>query len=770
MKRAFIVIIWLISFSACAQTPVAHYVKNGGNDALDGLTPATAWATITKVNGHSLIPGDSVLFNRGDKWVITQSNGSDALNITNYAGVAGNQITYGAFGDPLKAKPIITGRQPVGGWNVAGNWTNTSGNIWSISTNLISNVFSASNRGRLWLSGVEVQKAQSTTVPTASLPWTHNGQVVYVYAPSNPATYFTNVESVGVTNYALICYKSFITIQNIDFRGTGNVIQLSAANNCIVENCNIGWDCGTSGLHANLSNNVIIRNNIFDTNDNFIDGYSINNTEEGLYVSNGCNNWDIYGNSLKNWSHTNFNIQLDNPATPITNIKFHNNFSTCPDIDYGRGFTYNIVASGVGKCTGNEMYNNYFYNHPIQSQISGDGLKFYNNIIDITRGCSYRLDYASNGLNFSGYYGVAKNNQVYNNVIMNSRDHGIYIQYSASNLNQDNLIRNNIIINNLLYQIRYEFSPGFIKSNTIQNNLLFKSGVSDLVFYEKVLNSANRPMTVDEFNAMNGSTSLLTPGEVADVITGNITGDPLFVDAVNGVYRLKTGSPAIGTGYAVGLATDYEGSAWGTPMNIGAFSTGSTIPNPVYLSSVIQNSTPSVLEITFDLPLDNIVSSPSAFNVLVNSVNTTVTGVTVFGNTVKLDLGSPVTQVDLITISYIKPATNPLQTTAGGKVASFNFKNVTNLVGGDEVTPPGLVINLYPNPASEFVHISMPEASLVDYMVRIVASSGKVLYQDMLNIGSIDLKIPLKLNTGFYIVQVLSGNLILNAQTLIVAK
>jgi len=28
------------------------------------------------------------------------------------------------------------------------------------------------------------------------------------------------------------------------------------------------------------------------------------------------------------------------------------------------------------------MYNNYFYDNPTKSQISGDGLKFYNNILD----------------------------------------------------------------------------------------------------------------------------------------------------------------------------------------------------------------------------------------------------------------------------------------------------------------------------------------------------------------------------------------------------
>jgi hypothetical protein len=30
-----------------------YYVKNGGNDGLDGLSDGNAWATISKVNGAS---------------------------------------------------------------------------------------------------------------------------------------------------------------------------------------------------------------------------------------------------------------------------------------------------------------------------------------------------------------------------------------------------------------------------------------------------------------------------------------------------------------------------------------------------------------------------------------------------------------------------------------------------------------------------------------------------------------------------------------------
>lgn len=50
----------------CEKT--AYYVSNDGDDANDGLTPQTAWATLSKVNGASLQRGDGVYFERGGLW------------------------------------------------------------------------------------------------------------------------------------------------------------------------------------------------------------------------------------------------------------------------------------------------------------------------------------------------------------------------------------------------------------------------------------------------------------------------------------------------------------------------------------------------------------------------------------------------------------------------------------------------------------------------------------------------------------------------------
>ncbi len=102
--------------------------------------------------------------------------------------------------------------------------------------------------------------------------------------------------------------------------------------------------------------------------------------------------------------------------------------------------------------------------------------------------------------------------------------------------------------------------------------------------------------------------------------------------------------------------------------------------NPVYISSVIENTTPSVLQMTYDLTLVNIAPSATAFTVIVNSAARVVSSVAISGTKVLLTLASPVVNGDVVTVAYTKPATNPLQTSSGGQAATMTAQNVTNNV------------------------------------------------------------------------------------------
>lgn len=99
---------------------------------------------------------------------------------------------------------------------------------------------------------------------------------------------------------------------------------------------------------------------------------------------------------------------------------------------------------------------------------------------------------------------------------------------------------------------------------------------------------------------------------------------------------------------------------------------------PVLVSSVIENATPAIIDMTYSLALANIVPDISAFAVTVATVTRTVSSVAVSDKIVRLTLSSPVAKGEAVTVAYTKPATNPLQTPDGLQAPSFAAKNVIN--------------------------------------------------------------------------------------------
>jgi parallel beta-helix repeat protein len=98
--------VFLVARGAAATT---YYVSSAsGSDANDGLSEASPWQTLTKVNASSstLVPGDQVLFKRGEIFRGSMSPSK--------SGAAGKPITYGGYG--VGARPVLSGFTDVGAW------------------------------------------------------------------------------------------------------------------------------------------------------------------------------------------------------------------------------------------------------------------------------------------------------------------------------------------------------------------------------------------------------------------------------------------------------------------------------------------------------------------------------------------------------------------------------------------------------------------------------------------------------------------------------
>jgi hypothetical protein len=522
-----------------------HYVATDGSGD---------FTTIAQVNAHTFVAGDQVLFRKGDTWT-----GTTALNI-NHSGALGNPIIYSSYGSGDLPKFNFLASVP--GWSTAGNWTQ-NGNIWRITVSL------GSGDKRLWLSGVEAQKCSTATV-TASLKWYYSGTILYVYSATNPASAFSNIQFIDAQSciQAASTNADYITISNLDLQGAYYIIDCSGTKGWTIENCNIGWN-GNVAIHSwangttrGSTDDLIIRNNTIDSGDRFVDAYMLNNTFEAIEQRDGANNWDIYGNTISNWTHGALGLYEYTAGYVHINVKYHDNIITAKDIDYGYALVYNSKPN-LGTCTGNEMYNNYIYSMATDAiQINGDGLKIYNNIVDTVRWSSYESAANPCGLFMQSYSGLCCDNLIYNNVFMNCYAYGIRIDYYNADTKR-NVIANNIFLNNGTYDLYVDDGGTRITTNTYKNNIFYKSASTNRIYYY----FGGGAMSVSTFNTKNGGNS--------DTITNNLQSDPTLVDPTNATitlrnYNLLSGSPAIATATTTLTPYDKNGNSWKSPSSIGA--------------------------------------------------------------------------------------------------------------------------------------------------------------------------------------------------------
>ncbi len=208
------------------------------------------------------------------------------------------------------------------------------------------------------------------------------------------------------------------------------------------------------------------------------------------------------------------------------------------------------------------------------------------------------------------------------------------------------------IYNCVCYKNEYGFanyvtSSPVLQQATYRNNIAYGNITSNTLWNDE-------SKLIHDHNSWNEEVFNVTDADFTSLVTGQLysfsrKADGSLPDVT--FMKLAAGSDLIDAGINVGLP--YSGSA----PDIGWFEySGSAIIIPEYVSSVIENATPSRLDISYNLSLANIIPATSAFAVLVNSVTRSVNSVAIAGNMVQLTLASPVVYGDIITVSYTKPA------------------------------------------------------------------------------------------------------------------
>jgi hypothetical protein len=309
---------------------------------------------------------------------------------------------------------------------------------------------------------------------------------------------------------------------------------------------------------------------------------------------------------------------------------------------------------------------------------------------------------------------------------------------TASNIK----IRNNIFINFSYYW--FESNRGnFFDGLNVQNNILYNNA-----------NSNNISLSGSPKNYTN---------------SGNVNTNPDFSSELN--FHLKPGSKAIGAGLNIpGLLFDPDGVPISNPPNIGCYETIADHAVPVYKSSVIDNSNPQVITVTFDQPLMNIIPDKNFFEVNVNLQNRAITSTKVIGGKVQITLNDTVSYGDHVTISYTIPDTNPLQSVNNVPALSFNNLSVLNNVKLKRITKD-LSMIIYSNPVKDSftfkIDEEIPETISV---LRISSQNGTVVFEKSLSTDMLRNKISVNLQSGLYIAQLLSQDRIVGICKLVVIK
>ena len=330
--------------------------------------------------------------------------------------------------------------------------------------------------------------------------------------------------------------------------------------------------------------------------------------------------------------------------------------------------------------------------------------------------------------------------------------------------NQKSYIYNCVAYNNKMRG--YDFQWNNI-ADILRNNISYNNGSADRFQSNQTRdhNSWDSGVTVTNADFLSIDGTELTSSRKADGSLPDIN-----------FLHLATGSDLIDAGADVGIP--FSGKA----PDLGAIElqTSSTvIIVPVYKSGVVVNATPSLLEMTYDLNLNNLlVPAASSFNIQVNSANRAVNSVVISGNKVQLTLASAIKFGDVIKLTYTKPSTNPLQTATGGMATSISAQLITNQLSAPttDQTPDKITMSITPNPVHRMINILFSYASTFSkqdpgsspQIIRIMDITGKLFIEKILVTGVANFKFPVNLKRGIYTVMVLSGGLNISSQKMIV--
>jgi hypothetical protein len=526
-----------------------HYVSNDGDDNNDGLTPQTAWETISKVNSESFSPGDAVLFRRGDIW-------REMLMISS-SGNQENPITFSYYGNG--EQPAIYGSAAVT------TWTHVSGSVWRGNEQVEDPSRGAPHDGQSkgsggWpggsffiLNSEEVvwghqEKEVGTNFDdlTQNYDWGWHDGHIYIFSSVDPSTIWAAVEVTqrsssiempgnNVQNWVVIDGIQMLFTQSKGFfsgypemEGHGLTIKNSHVAYVGIKG-GIAADC----LKAWHSDSLYSNNDVHDCGRH---GAGILITgDRGITISNVTFENNHFYNG---WHTTGVDIQVLSGNDTITGVVMRgNHFEGDPAEDLG----------GMEGHNSNHVWTNN-YNGTLAD------FDFINNIFSYCHGkCLAIQNIQSTRVYNNTFYGV-------NPTLENTQGQLYFVGDSIS----DSIVRNNIFYNN---------------SDTAFNNYFYSIKVNDYQMAEIDIDynlyfstDQNAPMVkiIEQSGAYQTSEWETYKTETGYDANSPEPVNPDFVSSTD--FHLNENSPAKGKGISlIDVPTDRDGVARGASPSLGAY-------------------------------------------------------------------------------------------------------------------------------------------------------------------------------------------------------
>lgn len=248
-------------------TGTAYYISNSGDDANDGLSPETAWATLERLKQQPMTPGDGVYFERGGLWRGAVGYYYDGVTVSAY-GEGPKPKIYGSPENGADSEKWILHMQEDGAsiWAYEGTNLECAGMVFDGGK-------AVGRRVHAWYDGDAPYDAKDRTQPfnlkaalcedmlfycdmdfgAQELPHypDTDGLPVRIYLrcdAGNPGEIFDSIEFIAkakTEDVAAIAFGPRGTLDNLCLMyHAGTVVSMTEHDDFTVQNCEIGW-CGT---------------------------------------------------------------------------------------------------------------------------------------------------------------------------------------------------------------------------------------------------------------------------------------------------------------------------------------------------------------------------------------------------------------------------------------------------------------------------------------------------------------------------------------------